>query len=463
VIKEECGLFGIENQPEAARLAYFGLYAQQHRGQESAGIVTWDGEHMHDHRDMGLVHNVFSEDHLENVLRGGTAIGHVRYSTAGSSSPRNAQPFMVHHVDQMIAVAHNGNLVNATSLRRRMEADGAIFQSDSDSEIFLHLMVRNMRAMDAERAIIEACKVVHGAYSLLVLVDGVLMGIRDPHGIRPLSLGRLNGSFVLASETCAFDLLEAEYIRSLEPGEFLIIENGAIRTRTLEQEAPTRQCIFELVYFARPDSTIFDENVYMCRKAMGRILAEEAPVEADFVMPFPDSGVYCAVGYAQASGLPYEHALIRNHYIGRTFIQPTQGMRDFSVRVKINPVREMIEGKRIVIVDDSIVRGTTMRTRVQKLRELGALEVHCRVSCPPVRHPCFYGVDFADPKELLAVNHSLEAIRRMLGLDSLHFLSREGLLRAVRRPADYCLACFDGNYCVDPEDSGYKCRSMENA
>ncbi|SBW10115.1 Amidophosphoribosyltransferase [uncultured delta proteobacterium] len=452
MIKEECGLFGIENHRDAARLAYFGLYAQQHRGQESAGIVSWDGTHMHERKAMGLVHDVFTERDLTQTLAGDTAIGHVRYSTAGSSSTRNAQPLMVHHVDQMIALAHNGNLVNAASLRRRMEADGAIFQSDSDSEIFLHLIVRNMRMMTVEDSIIAACKVVKGAYSLLILVDGVLMAIRDPHGIRPLSLGRYGASHVLASETCAFDLMEAEYVRTLEPGEFVIIENGTLRSRTLEQPAPPSQCIFELVYFARPDSSIFGENVYMCRKAMGRILAEEAPVDADFVMPFPDSGIYCAVGYAQASGLPYEHALIRNHYVGRTFIQPTQDMRDFSVRVKINPVREMIEGKRIVIVDDSIVRGTTMRTRVKKLRELGAKEVHCRVSCPPVVHPCFYGVDFADPKELLAANHSLSDIRAMLDLDSLHFLSPEGLLRAVKEPGAYCTACFDGTYCVPPED-----------
>lgn len=457
MIKEECGVFGIENQAEAARLTYFGLYAQQHRGQESAGIVTWDGEHMHEHKGMGLVHNVFSESDLSAKLPGQSAIGHVRYSTAGSSTVRNAQPFMVPHVDQMIAVAHNGNLVNARSLRRSMELDGAIFQSDSDSEIFLHLIVRNLRSMSMEESVIAACKEVKGAYSVLILVDGILMALRDPNGIRPLSLGRFNNSYVLASETCAFDLMEAEYIRSLEPGEFIIIENGALRSRSLEQKAPTRQCIFELVYFARPDSNIFGENVYTCRKAMGRILAEEAPVEADFVMPFPDSGVYCAVGYAQASGLPYEHALIRNHYVGRTFIQPTQGMRDFSVRVKINPVREAIEGKRIVIVDDSIVRGTTMRTRVKKLREMGAREVHCRISCPPVCHPCFYGVDFADPKELLAVNNTLEEIRVMLGLDSLHFLSQEGLLRAVKKPNSYCLACFDGKYCVPPEGVQGKC------
>ena len=450
MIKEACGLVGVENHPEAVRLAYFGLYAQQHRGQESAGIVSWDGERMHDHRGMGLVCNVFDEARLNKNLRGATAIGHVRYSTSGTSCARSMQPFTARHLDQIIAVAHNGNLVNANTLRHRLEADGAIFQSDSDSEIFLHLMVRNMRTMDTEKAIMEACKIVRGAYSLLILAGGALMAVRDPYGIRPLSLGKLNGSFVLASETCAFDLLEAEYLRSLEPGEFLSIENGATRTRTLEQETPIRQCIFELVYFARPDSQIFGENVYMCRKAMGRILAEEAPAEADFVMPFPDSGVYCAVGFAQASGLPYEQAFIRNHYVGRTFIQPSQGMRDFSVRVKHNPVRELIDGKRIVIVDDSIVRGTTMRTRVQQLRTLGARAVHCRVSCPPVRHPCFYGVDFANPGELLAANRSLENIRNMLGLDSLHFLSREGLLKAVTKPAAYCLACFDGDYCIPP-------------
>ena len=452
MIKEECGLFGIENHKDAARLAYFGLYAQQHRGQESAGIVSWDGNHMHEHKAMGLVPDVFTEKDLAETLEGHTAIGHVRYGTAGSSSSRNAQPFMVHHVDQMIAVAHSGNLVNAASLRRELEADGSIFMSQSDSEIFLHLMVRNMRAMDVEDSIIAACRQVKGAYSLLILVDGVIMAIRDPHGIRPLSLGKYGGSFVFASETCAFDLLEAEYIRSLEPGEFCIIENGTLRTRTLEREAPPRQCIFELVYFARPDSYIFGENVYMCRKNMGRLLAEEAPVDADFVMPFPDSGIYCAVGFAQAAKLPYEHALIRNHYVGRTFIQPTQDMRDFSVRVKINPVREMIKGKRIVIVDDSIVRGTTMRTRVKKLRELGAKEVHCRVSCPPVKFPCFYGVDFADPNELLAAKHTVRDIRVMLGLDSLHFLSAEGLLQSVKKPDSYCMACFDGKYCVSPEE-----------
>ncbi len=457
MIKEECGLFAIDNHKDAARMAYFGLYAQQHRGQESAGIATWDGTAMHEHKAMGLVHAVFTEHHLSTVLRGDAAIGHVRYSTAGASSARNAQPFIAHHGPLTVALAHNGNLANGQSLRRKLEQSGAIFHTDTDSEIFLHLIARNLADKSVEDAIIAACAEVQGAYCLVILADGVLMGVRDPHGLRPLSLGQVNGAYTLASETCAFDLLEAEYLRSLEPGEVLIIKNGALRSRSLGQQAPTRQCIFELVYFARPDSTVFDQSVYQCRKAMGRKLAEEAPAEADFVMPFPDSGVYCALGFAQASGLPYEHALIRNHYVGRTFIQPSQGMRGFSARVKINPVREVIQGKRIVIVDDSIVRGTTMRTRVRQLRELGAREVHCRISCPPVRYPCFYGVDFADPAELLAVNRSQEEIRNLLGLDSLHFLSIPGMLSAVKESGSYCLACFDGNYCVPPEEGVRAC------
>ena len=451
MIKEECGLFAICNHPEAARMSYFGLYAQQHRGQESAGITTWDGSVMHEHRGMGLVHDVFAEQHLNRDLAGSFAIGHVRYSTAGSSALRNAQPFMIQYGDDYFSVAHNGNLVNAKDLRRRLEEAGAVFRTSSDSELFLHLIVRNIPGNTLEQAVIEACKDVRGAYSLLVMFNDKIIALRDPHGIRPLALGRVNGSHVIASETCAFDLLEAEYIRTLKPGELLSLHKGQVESFSLGQESPTRQCIFELVYFARPDSYIFDENVYMCRKAMGRQLALEAPVDADYVMPLPDSGVYCAVGFAQASGLPYEHALIRNHYVGRTFIQPTQNMRDFSVRVKLNPVREMINGKRIVLVDDSIVRGTTMRTRVKKLRELGAKEVHCRISCPPVISPCFYGVDFATRGELLGASHSVEEIRELLGLDTLAFLSTEGLLASVSNKDSYCLACFDGNYCVPVE------------
>ncbi len=453
MIKEECGLFAIYGHHEASRMAYFGLYAQQHRGQESAGIVTLDDrKHFHEYKGMGLVPDIFDEDHLK-ALTGDIAIGHVRYATAGSTVVRNAQPLMIRHGGRTLALAHNGNLTNTRALRARLEKQGAIFHTTTDSELFLHLIVRNLNGKPLEEAVLAACSEVQGAYSLVLLVDDVLMAVRDPHGIRPLALGSVHDAYVLASETCAFDLLEAEYIRSVEPGELVIIENGSLRSLHMPEKASIRQCIFELVYFARPDSSIFDENVYMCRKAMGRRLAQEAPVEGDFVMPFPDSGIYCAVGFAQASGLPYEHALIRNHYVGRTFIQPTQSMRDFSVRVKINPVREMIKGKRIVIVDDSIVRGTTMRTRVKKLRELGAREIHCRISCPPVRHPCFYGVDFASRTELLAAAHDEESIRRQLGLDTLAFLSEEGLLSSVSKPDSYCMACFNGDYCTPVDEA----------
>ncbi len=457
MIREECGIFAVENHIEAARLAYFGLYALQHRGQESAGIAAWDGTAMRGHTGMGLVQAVFDEEDLDARLSGHSAIGHVRYSTAGSSHLRNAQPFLIHNQGRSIAVAHNGNLVNASSLRRSLEAQGAIFETDSDSEIFLHLLVRYLRNLPLAEAVIAACSEVRGAYCLLIMVDGVLVAVRDPHGLRPLALGRLDSSYMLASETCAFDLLEADYVRSLEPGEVLIFENNAWRSLSLAEVQQPKQCVFELVYFARPDSLVFDETVYMCRKAMGAKLAEEAPVDADFIIPFPDSGVYCALGYAQASGLPYEPVLIRNHYVGRTFIQPSQGLRDFSVRMKLNPVKQAIKGKRIIIVDDSIVRGTTMQARVRKLRALGAAEVHCRISCPPVRHPCFYGVDFADPRELLAANNSLEDIRKLLDLDTLHFLSIDGLLSCVQHPGAYCLACYDGKYCIPPEEGTTSC------
>lgn len=447
-MKEYCGLIGIYDHEEAARLAYFGLYAQQHRGQESAGITTWDNGCMLEYRGMGLVPDVFSEDHLRE-LTGNIAIGHVRYSTTGSSALRNAQPFMARHGEYQIAIAHNGNLVNAEELREKLEHEGAIFQTTADSEVFMHLIVRGLKNHSFEQSVENACREVRGAYSLVILVNDKLIALRDPHGIRPLALGRIGESLVVASETCAFDLLEAEFLRTVEPGEMVIIQGKAARSLRFAESKRKGQCIFELVYFARPDSNIFDENVYACRKEMGRQLAIEAPVDADFVMPFPDSGIYCAVGFAQAAGLPYEPCMIRNHYVGRTFIQPTQGMRDFSVRVKINPVHEMIKGKRIVIVDDSIVRGTTIRTRVRELRKLGATEVHCRISCPPVKYPCFYGVDFSTTTELLATKYStVEDMTRYLELDSLGFLSCEGLARSVKRPKDYCMACFDGDYCV---------------
>jgi len=451
MIRHYCGLFGINARSEAARHAYFGLYAQQHRGQESAGIVTWDGSALHEHRGMGLVPDVFNEGNLQK-LPGEYAIGHVRYGTRSTSSLRNAQPFVVHHQGMDIALAHNGKLVNAEELRRSLEADGAIFQTPSDCEIFVHLIVRAMRHKDLEHAVIEACSQARGSYCLVLLIGDKLIGLRDPLGIHPLALGKLEDCHVLVSETCALDLLEAEYLRVVEPGEMVIIQHGHMRSMRLAPVRTPKQCIFELVYFGRPDSLIFDEQVYLCRKRMGWQLAFESTPDVDFVMPFPDSGVYAAVGFAQCAELPYEHAMIRNHYVGRTFIQPTQGMRNFSVRVKINPVRAMIEGKRICIVDDSIVRGTTMLTRVNKLRELGVKEVHIRISCPPVRFPCCYGIDFASRGELIAASKSVEEIRRILAVDSLHYLSLDGLAHAVAHADHYCLACLTGEYPVPPEE-----------
>ncbi|MDR2727266.1 MAG: amidophosphoribosyltransferase [Deltaproteobacteria bacterium] len=443
-----CGLFGLVGHEQASRMAYFGLYAQQHRGQESAGIVSWSAERMHAVVGMGLVPEVFSEDSLPR-LPGDTAIGHVRSSVAGVSAPCNAQPLVVRVRGMEIALAHSGNLTNAAALRRELEGRGAIFQTTGDSEMFLHLLAHALQGQTLEEAIIATCARMEGAYSLVLLAQGRLYALRDPRGMRPLALGRANGgAWVVASETCAFDLLEAEFVRSLEPGELAVIDGKRLTSHRLAPKGavPVRQCIFELVYFARPDSIVFDEDVYQCRKRMGAALARESATPADFAMPFPDSGVYATVGFAQAAGIPYEHALIRNHYVGRTFIQPTQSMRQFSVRVKINPVRSMIAGKSLCIVDDSIVRGTTVQTRAAKLRELGAREIHFRVSCPPVRFPCCYGIDFADPSQLVAVQHPVAALPGLLGLDSLHFLSESGLLSAVGHPDQYCLACFNGDY-----------------
>lgn len=450
--RHECAVFGIYDHEDAAKLAYFGLYAQQHRGQESAGIVTRDEAGVfHEYKGMGLVPDVFTEDNLR-ILEGKVAIGHVRYSTTGRSAAYNAQPFRAHYRGHDIALAHNGNLVNAAELRDELEAKGAIFSTGNDTEVFMHLLVRAMRSMDLPEAVREACSRVRGAYSIIVLANETMIAVRDPFGFHPLAVGRLDGAPVFASETCAFDLLEADYERSLEPGEMLIVDSNGERSERLRGPFPAkpRQCIFELIYFARPDSWVFGEQVYVCRKQMGWQLAHESTPDVDFVMPFPDSGVYSAVGFAQCAELPYEHAMIRNHYVGRTFIQPTQSMRNFGVRVKINPVRAMIEGKKICIVDDSIVRGTTMTTRVKKLRELGAKEVHIRISCPPVKFPCHYGIDFSSHGELIASRCNLEQIRKTLDVDSLHYLSIEGLLRSVMQSDSYCLACFNGDYPVQP-------------
>ena len=449
MIRHECGLFGIYDHDDAARLAYFGLYAQQHRGQESAGIVTLDADGVHEHKGMGLVPDVFSESILRG-LTGRIAVGHVRYSTTGRSSSCNAQPFLAHYKGQDIVLAHNGNLVNAGELREELENEGAIFSTGNDTEIFMHLLVRALRRNTLPEALREARSRVRGAYCLLVLAGSTLIAVRDPFGFHPLALGRLDGKPVFASETCAFDLLEADYERSVEPGEMIIVDEKGERSEQLRGPLPKkpRQCIFELVYFARPDSYVFNEQVYLCRKQMGWQLAHESTPDVDFVLPFPDSGVYSAVGFAQCAELPYEHAMIRNHYVGRTFIQPTQSMRNFGVRVKINPVRAMIEGKKICIVDDSIVRGTTMITRVKKLRELGAKEVHIRISCPPVKYPCHYGIDFSSRGELIAAQCSLPEIVSRLDVDSLHYLSIDGLLRSVMHSDSYCLACFTGEYPV---------------
>lgn len=449
--KEECGLFGIYGHPEAARMTYFGLYALQHRGQESAGIVTWDGQGIREQRGMGLVHDVFQEHHLSRQLKGDVAVGHVRYATTGASLLRNAQPFRVMYKGMHMALAHNGNLVNTADLREELENQGTIFQTSMDSEVIMHLVAKHMNGGTPEEAVTKACSRIKGAFALLFLINRKLIAVRDPWGIRPLALGRVGDAYVLASETCAFDLIEAEHLRDLEPGEMLVIEDGRMTTLPcIEPAARQSACIFELIYFARPDSLVFGHDTYSTRKTMGQILARESPVEADFVMPFPDSGVYAAVGYSQQSGLPFEACMIRNHYVGRTFIQPTQDMRDFSVRMKLNPVRSMIKGKRVIIVEDSIVRGTTIRTRVKQLRELGAREIHMRVSCPPIRYPCFYGIDFSSKGELIAANHSVADIGRYLGLDSLHFITLGGLLKAVRGPENFCLACFNGDYPVPP-------------
>ena len=449
MIRHYCGLMGIYDHEDAAKLTYFGLYAQQHRGQESAGIVAYDGTSLYEHRKLGLVHDVFTENDLR-TLKGRIAIGHIRYSTTGISTTPSVPPFIAHYHGHSIVIAHNGNLVNTDEVREKLEQGGSIFVSDNDTEVFLHLLVRNIEHMSITDAVRTACSQVRGAYSLLILVDDVLIALRDPYGIRPLALGRLDGKPIFASETCAFDLLEAEYERSLEPGEMYIVQGDKEYSQVLTKEKPAhaRQCIFELVYFARPDSYVFNEQVYVCRKQMGWQLAHESTPDVDFILPFPDSGVYSAVGFAQCAELPYEHAFIRNHYVGRTFIQPSQNMRNFSVRVKINPVKAMINGKRICIVDDSIVRGTTMITRVKKLRELGAKEVHIRVSCPPIKYPCHYGIDFAHRDELIAAKYSVDEIGKILNVDSLHYLSVEGLLRSVMHSDDYCLACFTGDYPV---------------
>jgi amidophosphoribosyltransferase len=454
--REACGLFGVHGHSDAAKLTYFGLYALQHRGQESAGITVCQEKSIVGHKGMGLVSDVFSMKHFEQ-LKGRSAVGHVRYSTTGSSILTNAQPFFVRHQQRSYAVAHNGNLVNAHILKDELELSGSIFQTTMDSEVFLHLFVKNLRH-GFEGALMETVKRLKGAYSFVLLTsEGEVIGIKDPNGFRPLCLGKLNGSYVLASETCALDLVEAEFVRELDPGEIVIIGNDGVKSiQTQAEGRPRSFCIFEFIYFARPDSTIFGKNVYLTRKAHGRRLAQESPVSGDLVMPFPDSGTYAALGYSEESGIPFEIGMIRNHYVGRTFIQPTQSMRDFGVRVKLNPVKDLLRGKDIIIIEDSIIRGTTAKTRVKALRELGVKNVHMRVAGPPHRHPCHYGIDFPTEGELIAASMSVEKLGQHLGLDSLAYLSLPGLLEStgVSEPAKhFCKACFDGCYPVDFDGS----------
>ena len=448
--RDECGVFGIHNHPEAAKISYFGLYALQHRGQESAGIAVAHDKNIEIHKGMGLVPEIFNVDDLAK-LEGTSAIGHVRYSTTGGSNLNNAQPFVARHRGKTYAVAHNGNLVNAHILKKELEENGSIFQTTMDSEVAMHLFIHNIQKGFIQGLVDTAAR-LEGAYSFVVLTGkGELIGMKDPNGFRPLCLGRLNGHYVLASESCALDLIQAELIRELEPGEIVIIDNEGVKSIMPAKKRKPSLCIFEYIYFARPDSTIAGQNVYMMRKAHGRRLAQEAPVDADIVMPFPDSGNYAAIGYSEESGIPFEMAMIRNHYVGRSFIQPTQSMRDFAVRIKLNPVKEMIKGKDIIIIEDSIIRGTTAKTRVKALKEIGAGKVHMRISCPPHKFPCYYGIDFSTKGELIAASKTLEELRDYLGLDSLHYLSIDGMLEAsgVEDPENkFCKACFDGNYPV---------------
>ena len=448
--REECGVMGIAGHPEAANLTYLGLYALQHRGQESAGIVTRDGGESHIYKGMGLVADIFSHEVLA-TLPGRIAIGHVRYSTAGASNLRNAQPFLATTGNTQVAIAHNGNLTNARAIRSELEGHGSIFQSTMDSEVFVHLFARARGTL--EERLGDMCSRVRGAWSAVFLIDDVLVAARDPYGFRPLSLGRLGQAWVVASETCAFDLIGAVYEREVEPGEIIIIRRGRLRSVQPLPRAPEKLCVFEHIYFARPDSLVFGSSVYQTRKQLGRELARESPVEADMVVPVLDSGSIAALGFAEASGIPYENALIRNHYVRRTFIEPEQSIRMFGVRVKHNPIRELVAGKRLVVVEDSIVRGTTLNKLVSLFRGAGAREVHIRVSSPPTPGPCYYGVDTPTRSELIAANHSVEEIRRMLDADSLAYLSLDALRRIeASMKHGFCDACFSGDYIIPVDE-----------
>lgn len=442
-----CGIFGIDGKADAANFTYLGLYALQHRGQESAGIVSWDEERLHVERGMGHVADVFPARVLRR-LPGRRALGHTRYSTAGTSVIANAQPIVVKTSIGPLGLVHNGNLTNGVELRNALERDGAIFQTTSDTEVILHLMARNPRESVVE-SLMEALREVRGAYSLLLISDECLIAARDPHGFRPLVLGELDGAPCFASESCAFDLMGAKMDRELEPGEVVEARGGQARSFHLEQRPRPTRCAFEQVYFARPDSRVFGDAVSESRLEMGRQLARESAVPADMVVPVPDSGLFAALGYSRESGLPFELGLIRNHYVGRTFIEPKQSIRHFGVRIKLNPVRELIEGQRVILVDDSIVRGTTAPKIVKMVRDAGAAEVHVRISCPPTAWPCHYGIDMPTRDELVAANYEVEEIRDFLKADSLAYLSLDGMLECLSGDrGSYCTACWTGDYRV---------------
>ena len=442
-----CGIFGIEGLDDAANLTYLGLYALQHRGQESAGIVSWDGQQMHVERGMGHVSDIFKEKVLAR-LPGTRAMGHTRYSTSGTSVIANAQPIVVKTSMGPLGIIHNGNLTNAVEIRRRLEMEGSIFQTTSDTEVILHLMAREPRR-DVVESFMLALEQVRGAYSLLLITGDCLVAARDPKGFRPLMLGDLNGRACFASESCAFDLLEARAQREVGLGEVVVARGGRVESFQLQRAPEPARCIFEHVYFARPDSKLFGDSVSQARLAMGARLAREAPAAADIVVPVPNSGLFAAMGYSRESGLPLEFGLIRNHYVGRTFIEPKQSIRHFGVKVKLNPIRELIAGKRVVLVDDSIVRGTTSRKIVRMVRDAGAAEVHVRISAPPTAWPCRYGIDTPTRGELIASEHSVDEIRRYIEADSLAYLSLDGLLSSVTGPRDsYCNACWTGDYRV---------------
>ena len=449
-----CGIFGIYNHPEAANLTYLGLYSLQHRGQESAGIVSSDGNRLYQYRQMGLVAEIFTRETLKK-LPGRNAIGHVRYSTAGSSDIKNAQPFTVDYAKGSMSIAHNGNLVNASLIRSQLETDGSIFQSTSDTEVVVHLIARSKKKTFLERTL-ESLKKVEGAYSFVFLTEEELVAVRDPHGFRPLVIGQFKDAPVVASETCALDLINARFIREIEPGEVVVFHKKGMDSYKPFPKARQTPCIFEFIYFARPDSFIFDRNVYEVRRSLGVQLAKESPAKAEMVIPIPDSGFPATIGYALESQLPLEMGMIRNHYVGRTFIEPEQSIRHFGVKIKLNPVRELLNRKKIITVDDSIVRATTSRKINKMFKNAGAKEIHVRISSPPITHPCFFGIDTPAKSELIASSHAVKEIQKYIGANSLCYLSLEGLKKCVEwDPDQFCDACFTGDYPVPfPLDAG---------